>query len=155
MPLFPAYISTWNTKKPGKRIGIAYGDYYLLNTNRVIELRADGDASKFYFANDPDDARDSPDYIECDISVAIITQYADTALLSKFATLDIYPELNTDGTPVETQIEWANIAYVFATAREYEDGICHMVYYRKAWERVEVLVDTNILAVFMSQFMEI
>lgn len=140
--LFLARINVWNTKKPGKRLGISYLDYYLLNSNRIIELRAiDESSSKFYYANDPNDRRDSPDYIECQVSTAVIEAFRNFNLPSKFGTIPIFPGWDITETAVNTELEWGDIAYVWATRNQLLNTVCQMVYYRKAWERVECLVD--------------
>jgi hypothetical protein len=139
--MFPTTVLIWNTKKPGKRIGVALNDMYLLNPNRIIELRVKGTGSKFFYANDPDDPRDSPDYIECTSTVDEIRTAYDTVPLSKFVDVPIFPTTNLSdnditGTPVSTHIAWENIAYAWATPSDAEAHICHGVYYRNDWQRV-------------------
>jgi len=148
--VFVTQITTWNTKKSGKRLDVSYQDYYLLNSNRIIELRAiDDDSSKFYYANDPDDARDSPDYIECNSNTTTIEAYRNLVLPSKFITLPIFPGFDITETPIDTEIEIVDIAYAWASYKDLLDAVCHLVYYRKAWERVECLVDLEDLDAIM------
>lgn len=140
--LMPAIVRVWNTKHPGKRMGVAIINYYFLNTNRIIELRDLGsNYSGFYFANDPDDARDSPDYLEVAVTTTNIELYHNATPASKFGTIPIFPSWDITETPVNTEIPWENIAYAWQTPRDFADNVMHMVYYRKPWQRVECLVD--------------
>lgn len=140
--LFAATVTSWSTKHPGKRMDVAFENTYMLNSNRIIELRDVGaDDSGFYFANDPEDARDSPDYITTELPALAIEIYHNTNPTSKFATLDIYPGTDLTETPVSTLIEWADIAYIYQTPRDVVDAVSHMVYYRKPWDRVECIID--------------
>lgn len=146
--LFAATVTSWSTKHPGKRMGVASQNIYMLNSNRIIELKDVGtDDSGFYFANDPDDARDSPDYITTELTPADIETFHNTDPTSKFATLDIYPGTDLTETPVSTLIEWANIAYIYQTPRDVIDAVSHMVYYRKPWDRVECIIDHILIGI--------
>ena len=140
--LFQTVVNVWNTKHPGKRMGVASGNIFMLNTNRIIELRAKSDTtSGFYYANDPDDRRDSPDYIEVTCTTDEIEVYHNTDPTHKLVDLDIYPGTDLTETPVTTTLEWKDIAYIYQTPRDVVDVVSHMVYYRKAWERVECIID--------------
>ena len=151
--LYPCYVTVWNTKKPGKRIGGSYADYYLLNSNRIIELRARGvNDSSFYYAEDPDDARDSPGYIECGASVDQLRLARDAEPTSKFITLPMFPTTERVGATTNTTIEWKDIAYVYVSRAEYFDSVCHVVYYEKAWGRRDVVVNLDIIQLWWLQY---
>jgi hypothetical protein len=146
--IFPAIITDWDTRLPGKRLGVSVQDYYLLNPNRVVDLVEDlegtGDDteyfSKFLFSNNPNNEREALDFIRAYIRTTQLETYHNTEYHSKFVTFDIYPHLNQTGTPVATTLEWDNIAYFWVTPRDFVDGICRMVYYRESWQRVECLI---------------
>lgn len=142
MPLFSTTVKVWNTKKPGDRMRQAYGDVYLLNTNRIIELTEVGaDDTQFWYADDPDDARDSPGFVECTSSKAYIEAIHNDEPDSKVAFLDIFPAFDRTETAVETGIEWDDIAYIWQSFRDVAYGTSHMVYYTKAWERILCIID--------------
>ena len=148
--LFPTTILEWNTKHPGKRMNVARDDLYLLNTNRICEMRVSGtNDSRFLYSNDPDDRRDSPDRIKSDSSVAVITSFHDAEPFSKFGTFPIFPDMDVTETPVDTTIEFKDIAYLWQTPRDYDDEVTHMVYYPKAWERVKCIVDASLADIYI------
>ena len=147
--LYPSEIDYWDTKHPGRR-DQTYDGYYLLNTNRRVEMVEVGDDVKFRFSNDPEDRRDSPDNIKIlDTNVATLRAWHDIGHISNFVTLPIYPGTDLSEHTVDTTLEWEDIAYVWQTDRDYDDGVCHMVYYPKAWERREVIVDHSFLAMWV------
>ena len=144
--LLSTNVYTWSTKHPGKRIGVARNNTYLLNPNRVIDLIScsyggDTTASKFLYANDPDDRRDSPDAIIASEPVADVIANYDYDPVSKFGTLPLFPDMDTTQATVDTTIEWEKIAYVWQTPRDYDDDVSHMIYYPETWKRVKCLVD--------------
>lgn len=153
--LVPTQVLVWNTKKPGKRLGVAYSggvtDTYLLNSNRIIEMRPlTADTVRFFFANDPDDPRDAPDYIECTNSLAT-WETAHTAIVptSKFADLPIFPGGDITVAHEHVHVEWENIAYAYATKHDHRNSRCHVVYYTKDWKRVEALLDMSWTALWV------
>ena len=146
--LYPAEIIYWDTKHPGRR-DQARGDTYILNTNRMVELVDLDDGVKFRFNNDPEDRRDCPDNIKIDSTVANITTWSDFGHLSNFITLPLFPGTDLTEATVNTTMEFNDIAYIWQTDRDYVDGVCHMVYYPKAWERREVVVDHSLLAIWV------
>lgn len=150
-------VNTWNTKKPGNRKNIARWDIFLLNTNRMCDIHDKGSGrAGFLYSEDPDDHRDSPGYIDCDIFVSVdaiadLQYFRDLVYGSNFHTFGIYPDMDITQTPVNTDIEWEDIAYVYYTKNDFLNGNSHMVYYRNSWERVECIVDTNFLAIWLAQ----
>ena len=153
--LLPCEIVYWDTKHPGRR-DQAHDDYYMLNTNRMVELvQVDSDV-KFRFNNDPEDRRDSPDNIKVhNTDIATIRVWHDEGHPSKFVTMPVFPGTDLTETTVDTTMEWDDIAYIWETDRDYDDGVCHMVYYPKAWERREVIIDHSFLAVWIYDWLGI
>ena len=152
MSLFATTVTVWNTKKPGNRLRLAYCDEFILNTNRITEMQLVGtDDSQFLYSDDPDDRRDSPGFIECVTSPTAITAYHDGVAESKFADLDIYPDMDITATPVTHTIEWDDIAYIYQTYHDIGRTVSHMVYYAKAWERIECIIDHTPVGVIMQQ----
>jgi len=150
--LFVTSVDIWTSKKPAKLLKDAWGTYFLLNTNRIIEMRVKGtDDTKFWYAQDPDDARDSPDYLECGASRAVITAWHDATADSKFVSLDIFPNMDITQTAVATTIEWADIAYIYQTYRDVLDNVAHMTYYANAFQRVECIIEHNLLGILALQ----
>jgi hypothetical protein len=159
MALTLVQVNTWNTKRPEKyKRGsghdhyVSDGDYYLLNTNRMSDIKVTSTGGTiFKFNQAPDDHRASWDTIETNSSVAAIEEDHNITPDSKFAVLSIYPTLDitrvdTD-TPVDTEIAWENIALAWQTPRDAEWGVCHLVYYDKSWKRKTVIVEAGALLV--------
>lgn len=149
-------VYDWDTKHPGNRMNESFANAFLLNTNRMINIIAkefgnDSEASQLLFSNNPNDPRDSPDRLVVSLSPTLIEQYHNTDYFSKFAVLDIFPSLDVTnlGTPVETLIEWDNIAYVYMTYNDYTHDRCHVVYYDESWKRKVVIVNHTLLGVLL------
>lgn len=149
--LFTTTVSVWNTKKPGKRVGVALNNVYALNTNRISDMVAGADGTNFVYSDDPDDPRDSPGWIECDHGLAGIIVHHDAIPTHKLATLNLYPHLNFTGTIVATSIEWEDIAYAYETPRDADDGVCRIVFYRNDWKRREAIVNMTLTALIVLQ----
>lgn len=149
--LFLTTVYEWTTKKPGRRLNIAYVDGYLLNTNRCIEIQSTDRGTKFWYANDPDDRRDSPDHIECSTALGVLIMAHDTDPDEKMYSFPIFPDMDITQAAVDTTIAWDDIAYVYQTYQDIQDGVSHMVYYRKAWERVECIVDLSLTEILSAQ----
>ena len=154
--LLLADVLDWDTKHPGDRMKESLANGYLLNTNRMINLvdtafGDEDDATRMLFSNNPNDPRDSPDRLVISGTVAQIRVYHDTPYFSKFAVLSIYPTLDVTnpGTPVETLIEWENIAYVYRTYNDYTHDRCHVVYYDESWKRKVVIVNHTLTGVLL------
>lgn len=153
MPLFFTVVTTWSTKRPDKLLGKAYEDYFLLNTNRIVDMIAVGDdSSRFLYCQAPDDSRCSPDVIECVHTPDEIIAHHDTVEASKFGTFAIFPGYDITATPVDTTIEWADVDFIYQTSRDRSDGVCHMVYYKDAWKRTECMIDMSITDVLTAEY---
>jgi len=128
MSLFSTIVTEWTTKKPGNRLRVAINDTFMLNTNRIIEMVATSDlTSAFWYANDPDDARDSPDHIACNCDVYAIQQYHDRVETDKF------------GIPIEVAMQYntsfsENIHSYVNNINTHEGGT-HLSGFRRALTR--------------------
>jgi hypothetical protein len=148
-------VYDWDTKHPGNRMNESYANAFLLNTNRMINIidrTIDGNSgSQLLFSNNPNDPRDSPDRLFVNLSASELRNYRDVDEFSKFAVLDVFPSLDVTnlGTPVETLIEWDNIAYVYMTYNDYTHDRCHVVYYDESWKRKVVIVNHTLLGVLL------
>lgn len=155
MPLILTQISGWNTIRPEKLMGVAYLDYVMLNTNRMSDIKSHDDGSTFKYLQAPDDHRCSYDTIICDKTVNQLRTAHDDNPDSKFGTFSIFPTLDitrvTVDTPVNTDIEWDDICYVYQTPRDRTLGVSHMVYYDKSFKRKTVIIDMDVLDVLTEQ----
>lgn len=147
------FVREWHTKHPGDRRRDAYMTLFLLNTNRIIEMKASSYAfsSDFWYSNNPNDPRDSPDHLTAFWDPAIWEAYHNMEPAHKFGTFPIFPGWDRTETPVDTSIEWANIAYFYGTYQDWANGHSRMVYYTEAWKRVECLVDVAVLDILTLQ----
>lgn len=160
MPLALIHAVNWKSKRPEKYMidggHFAYADYFLLNTNRMSELKViNTDNTQFYFTQAINDRRCSPDVIETTCTLAEITVYHDLTPDSKFGTFPIYPTLDITrvavDTPVDTLIDWEDVAFVYQTPRDYTLGVSHMVYYKESWKRTVVIINLSLLGVLREQ----
>ena len=157
MALALIQAAEWKSKRPEKYVieggYVAYTDAYLLNTNRMSELKViNTDNTQFLYSQAPNDRRCSLDVVESTNSIAVITSYADLAEISKFATLDIFPAYDITATPVSTVIEWDDICMIYQTPKDWVDNVAHMVYYKEAWKRTACMIDHTILQVLALEY---
>lgn len=157
MALAPIYVHSWNTKRPDNPFKDAYGHYFLMNTNRMVDITAydetgDND-SKFWFYQAPDDSRCSGDAVFCTSSVSTLRTWHDTADASKFAILPVFPGFDLTEATVTTYIEWKDISHVYSTYQNYwNDNVCHVIYYENAFKRKHVIVDLSLIEVMIAEF---
>jgi len=156
MALIQVTAVIWQSKRPEKRIGKSYNNLYLLNTNRMVDIITyDTDGSQFKYVQAPQDRRCSPDTIETNTSVADLRTAHDITPDSKFATLPIYPTLDIStiatATPVDTLIEWENIALAWQTDRDEADDVSHLTYYTESWKRKTVIVNMTLAEILSEQ----
>lgn len=157
MALFITQVENWDSKRPevykkgawGEHVNyVAWGDYYLLNTNRISDMvvNRNGDAS-FKYSQSRNDHRCSPDFIDTGSSVAVVEQWSNTAQASTDGTFPIFPNMDRTATPVDTTIDIDDIAMIYQTPRDVTRNIAHMVYYQEGFKRVLCLINMNILQV--------
>ena len=160
MSLIFLQVDSWHTIRPEKYVRnrsknsyVAVGDYYILNTNRMVDIisLAPGH-TQFKYNQAPDDARCSPDTITATISLATIVAAHDTAPPSNFMDLPIFPTCDMKrisiDTPVYTSIEVDDITMIYATNKDFLHGVCHMVYYRNSFERVTCIINLGLMDVY-------
>ena len=120
---------------------------FILNPNRITDLKVRGTGSSFKFSDNHRDRREGNSYVESNSTVAEIIAAHDTAYHSKFVTLGFYPKNDPTRTPVDTTIDVEDIAYF----DDYNDpdypACCWLVYDRKAFKRVEQLVNHTFLGI--------
>lgn len=169
MGLFLAQVNVWSSIRPEKHVAnrdkntyIANGDYYLLNTNRCVDIIDKGTYLQCKYNQAPDDHRCSPDTLEfsvqpygdmtTDTQLEIFTQYGDMVSNSKLAVFDIYPDMDITQTPVTTEIEWDDIAYIYSFPNEANEGRAHMVYYDKSWKRIFCIIHRDIVQILVDEY---
>ena len=116
---------------------------YLINPNRIVDMRVHGTGSCFRFSDNHRDRRENTSYIETNSTVAEVITAHDEAYASKFVTLPFCPKNDPDRTPVNTTIDYEDIAY-FDRYNDDPDNFVWLVYCRKAFKRVEQLVAYSI-----------
>ena len=164
MPLIITQIVTWKSNRPekykrgnGHTYYVAYGDYYMLNTNRMVDIKdaPDGTGTVFKYAQSPNDHRVSLDTIETNTPLNQLENAHNDAPDHKFGTFPIFPTLDITrisvDTPVDTEIEWEDICMVYQTPRDYALGVAHMVYYDKSFKRITVIINMSIFEVSTEQ----
>jgi len=154
-------VNSWATKRPEKYVSVtgdhqeyalASSDYFFLNTNRISEIiTKKDDTTRFYFTQDLNDRRSSPDIIETTSSLATIGLYHDAVYPSKFVTLPIFPTNDITrvliDTPVNTVVEYDDIAIVYCTPRDLILNVSHCVYYREGFERVTCILNYSFVEI--------
>jgi uncharacterized protein (TIGR02145 family) len=146
--IFLTQIVNWKSKRPEHYERMAWGDYYFLNTNRVVDLITfDGTGSQFKYCQAPDDHRCSPDTIETNTSVADIEAYHNIVYPIKFAPLPLFPTNDMTrvliDTPVVTYIDFENICMAYATPRDLVLNVIHVVYYNESFKRVTRIMNMS------------
>jgi len=121
--------------------------WFILNPNRIVDLKVRGTGSSFKFSDNHRDRREGNSYLESNSTVAEIIAAHDTAYFSKFATFGFYPKNDPTRVPVNTTIDVEDIAYF----DDYNDPnypeCCWLVYNRKAFKRVEQLINVSFTGV--------
>jgi len=114
---------------------------FLINPNRIVDLKVDDDGSMFLFSDNHRDRRENLSFVRSNSTVAEVIAQHDVAFHSKFITLGFYPKNNPHKTPVDTTIEVEDIAY-FDDYNDPDHPNCvWVVYCRKGFRRVEQLVE--------------
>lgn len=173
MGLFLAQVNVWSSIRPEKHVAnrdkntyIANGDYYLLNTNRCVDIVDKTTYLQCKYNQAPDDHRVMPDTLEfipikygqgeSDSYLEYFYDYADLPNNHDFGTFAIYPTLDvtrvTIDTPVDTEIDWADIAMIYQTPKDFERDVAHMVYYTKSWKRVVCIIDGSLPSILVDEY---
>jgi hypothetical protein len=149
MALLLTQVTQWvdnrDSKKRVHKRDIWATDYreFLINPNRITDLKAFGNGSQFLFSDNHRDRRENNSYLRTNSTVAEIITAHDTDFASLFVTLPFCPKNNPAKTPVDTTIAVEDIAY-FDRYNDDPDNFVWLVYDRKAFRRVEQLVAYNI-----------
>jgi len=114
---------------------------FLINPNRIVNLKVHGTGSCFKFSDNDKDRREGLSYAEANSTVAAIIADHDTAFHSKFITLNFYPKNNPHKTPVAVTTDVEDIAYFDDYNDPNHPGCVWMVYNTKAFKRIEQLVE--------------
>ena len=120
---------------------------FILNPNRISNMKVHGTGSSFLFSDNHRDRRESNSYIECNSTVAEIETAHNTAYHSKFVTLGFYPKNNPHKTPVPTTTDVDDIAYFDDYNDPNHPDVCWMIYNTKAFKRIEQLVEGTFLRI--------
>jgi hypothetical protein len=114
---------------------------FLINPNRIVDLKVDDDGSMFLFSDNHRDRRENLSFVRSNSTVAEVIAQHDVAFHSKFITLGFYPKNNPHKTPVDTTLDVEDIAY-FDDYNDPDHPNCvWVVYCRKGFRRVEQLVE--------------
>lgn len=117
--------------------------WFILNPNRMTDIKATDSGSSFLFSDNHRDRREANSFVECNSTVAELRTAYDTACFSNFVTFGFYPKNDPTRTPVDTTIDIDDIAYF----DDYNDpdypDCCWLVYNRKAFRRVEQLINVS------------
>jgi hypothetical protein len=121
--------------------------WFILNPNRISDLKVRGTGSQFLFSDNHRDRREGNSFIISNSTVAQIEAAHNTAYHSKFATFGFYPKNDPHRVPVHTTIDVEDIAYFDDYNDPNHPNCCWLVYNRKAYKRVEQLVDCSFLGI--------
>jgi hypothetical protein len=116
---------------------------YLINPNRIVDLKVYGNGSQFLFSDNHRDRRESNSFLRTNSTVAEIITAHDTEFASNFITLPFCPKNDPERTPVDTTLDVGDIAY-FDRYNDDPDNFCWVIYNAKAFKRIEQLVAYNI-----------
>jgi len=116
---------------------------FLINPNRISDMRVDGAGSMFLFSENHRDRREKNGFIRCNSTVAEIETAYDTATVSEFVTLPFCPKNDPNKTPIDTTLAIEDLAY-FDAYNPDPDNFVWLIYNRKAFRRVEQLVAYNL-----------
>jgi hypothetical protein len=120
---------------------------FILNPNRISDLKVHGTGSSFLFSDNHRDRRENNSFLISNSTVAEIEAAHNTAYHSKFVTLPFFPKNNPHRTPVNTTLDVEDIAYFDDYNDPDHPDCCWLVYNRKAFRRVEQLVRATFLRV--------
>jgi hypothetical protein len=141
-----ATITKWESIRDCKgRVGAidrTAGRSFLINPNRLVDIRDKGTGSKFLFFDNHLDSREGASYVEAVESVDELRQAYDDDLSSKFITLPIHrnnkPERATDNVQIEADM------FAYADTYNPDHDKCWVVYIKDGFKRVEALVNLSI-----------
>jgi hypothetical protein len=141
-----ATITKWQSIRDCKgRVGAidrASGRQFVINPNRLTDIRDNGTGSRFLFFDNHLDHRESPSYVEASDSVDDLKMAHDDDLSYKFITLPVHRNNNPSRATDNIQIEADMFAY--ADASNADSDKSWVTYIKEGFKRVEVLVDLSL-----------
>lgn len=141
--LFTAVVTKWQADS-WKRVLASTGTTYLLNTNRLNDIRVHGNYASLFYSDNPFDYRDSPRYMELNKTVAQLITQMDTALTHNSMTLSVYPNNDVTKTAESITIDVADFAGATADNDATKSWVTYFKSGWKGWERHTVLVNQTI-----------
>lgn len=140
-------ITKWVTQRDGKaRIStpeVSIGRVFVLNTNRMVDIVATDNGSKFYFYDNHLDRREGKSYVECNSTVAELIVAKNTPLASEFRIISVYKNNDIRKSTISMYFMVKDIAYLDAY-RTVPPRATWIIYLEKGFKRVEVLADYDI-----------
>jgi hypothetical protein len=144
----PTYVLDWRVNGDKRVRGFhTFDDFYLLNTNRMFEIKQGwvDDHSLMFFFDNPANCRDGGAHMRIHTSVAGIIGMADLDHGSEAVTLDTFPddflELYLNGSPITTTaltLAKASIAYAYPADDAW--SAMWVVYIDAGWNVKRILV---------------
>jgi hypothetical protein len=140
-------ITKWESLRDGRhRVGaldLPTGREFVINPNRLVDIRDKGTGSKFLFFDNHLDSRENASYVESSDSVTTLQEAYDDDLSSKFIELPIYRDNNisraTDIVRIDSEL------FAYADANNASPGTSSwVVYIKNGFKRVEVLVNLTL-----------
>lgn len=116
---------------------------FLINPNRISDMKVFGTGSQFLFADNHRDRRENSSFIRCNQTVAEVEAAHNLPYASNFVTLPFCPKNDPSRNPINVTLDVEDIAY-FDRYNDDPDNFVWLIYCRKAWRRVEQLVALNL-----------
>jgi hypothetical protein len=118
------------------------GRSFLINPNRLVDIRDKGTGSKFLFFDNHLDSREGASYVEAVESVDELRQAYDDDLSSKVIALPVHrnnkPERATDILRIDAEM------FAYADTYNPDHTKCWVIYIKNGFKRVEALVNLSL-----------
>jgi len=136
-------ITKWqDSRDSGNRVcamDLPAGRLFLLNTNCISDLMTRSGGSKFYYNENPFDARELDTYVESDNSVDTITEAFNATASCHYVTLPIHVNNNINRRTINTSIPMGYLMFVNAYNPAPADA-SWVTYIKDGFKRTEALV---------------
>ncbi len=150
MALFMDSVFKWQCDS-WKRVTGTYSRY-MLNTNRLSEIRTHSSGSSLYYIDNPWDHRDNAHYMVVNSTPAELITYMNTALFANTITVNVYKNNDPTLSTSEVTIPCEYIAYaivdknsIFRTWITYAEA--------GGWDLKTILVNNLLMADILVQAM--
>lgn len=149
-----ALVYEWRTDG-GRRVhSRATTADYILNTNRMFELKAtshgitggSGSQACLWFFDNPADWRDGGAYMRVNRTVTQLITQSGHSITYNSITLDVFPD--DDMTADTEEVTISKIAVAYAWAHDSGDA-CYVVYADGAWGMRRVLCDITLVNLYV------